>query len=66
MSRAVLLSTGAMTRDPVHELQGFLNGLAERGYAGGLTPEATAVRDDGALDPERPSQMAAVVNQLAS
>lgn len=48
------------------DLQGFLNGLAERGYAGGLTLEATAVGDDGALDPERLSQMAAVVNQLAS
>ena len=40
--------------------------LAERGYSGGLTLEATAVGDDGALDPERLSQMAAVVNQLAS
>jgi sugar phosphate isomerase/epimerase len=48
------------------DLQGFLNGLAERGYSGGLTLEATAVDDDGALDPARLSQMAAVVNQLAS
>ncbi len=29
------------------DLQGFLNGLAERGYTGGLTVEATAVGDDG-------------------
>jgi sugar phosphate isomerase/epimerase len=48
------------------DLQGFLNGLGERGYTGGLTLEATAVGEDGALDPERLSQMAAVVNQLAS
>jgi sugar phosphate isomerase/epimerase len=48
------------------DLQGFLNGLAERGYTGSLTLEATAVGDDGSLDPERLSQMAAVVNQLAS
>jgi sugar phosphate isomerase/epimerase len=48
------------------DLQGFLNGLSERGYSGGLTLEATAIGDDGALDPERLSQMAAVVNQLAS
>jgi len=48
------------------DLQGFLNGLAERGYSGDLTLEATAVGDDGALNPERLSQMAAVVNQLAS
>jgi len=48
------------------DLQGFLNGLSERGYSAGLTLEATAVGDDGALDPERLSQMADVVNQLAS
>jgi pyrroline-5-carboxylate reductase len=40
--------------------------LSERGYTGSLTLEATAVGEDGALDPERLSQMAAVVNQLAS
>ena len=51
MSRVVLLSTGAVN---------------PRSGAGGLTLEATAVGDDGALDPERLSQMAAVVNQLAS
>ncbi len=48
------------------DLQSFLNGLAERGYTGSLTLEATAVGDDGALDLERLSQMAAVVQQLAS
>lgn len=48
------------------DLQRFLNGLAERGYTGGLTLEATAVGDDGTLDPARLSQMAAVVVQLAS
>ncbi len=48
------------------DLQGFLDGLAERGYTGGLTVEATAVGDDGVLDPARMSQMAAVVTQLAS
>lgn len=48
------------------DLQGFLTGLMQRGYTGSLTLEATAVGDDGALDPERLSEMAAVVNQLAS
>ena len=48
------------------DLQGFLTGLVERGYAGGLTLEATAVAEDGGLDPARLAQMAAVVKQLAS
>jgi hypothetical protein len=38
----------------------------ERGYAGGLTLEATAVAEGGGLDPARLAQMAAVVKQLAS
>ncbi|HEX7256111.1 MAG TPA: TIM barrel protein [Gaiellaceae bacterium] len=48
------------------DLQGFLTGLVRRGYAGSLTLEATAVDDEGGLDPARLAQMAAVVNQLAS
>ena len=62
---------GAVRRDLLPgegrlDLQGFLDGLAERGYTGGLTVEATAVGDDGVLDPARLSQMAAAVTQLAS
>lgn len=48
------------------DLQAFLTGLVQRGYAGSLTLEATAVGDHGGLDPARLSQMAAVVLQLAS
>jgi sugar phosphate isomerase/epimerase len=48
------------------DLQGFLTGLAERGYTGGLTLEATAIDEHGGLDPKRLGQMAAVVIQLAS
>ena len=48
------------------DLQGFLDGLAERGYAGAVTLEATAIDDQGALDTARLAQMAAVVTQLAS
>ena len=48
------------------DLQGFLTGLVERGYAGGLTLEATAVDEEGRLDPARLAEMAAVVTQLAS
>ena len=47
-------------------LQGFLSGLVERGYDGAVTIEATAINDEGALDPERLAQMAAVVAQLSS
>lgn len=48
------------------DLQGFLTGVAERGYTGGWTLEATAIDDEGGLDSARLAQMAAVVNQLAS
>ena len=48
------------------DLQGFLTGLVERGYDRSVTLEATAVGDDGTLDPARLTQMAAVVTQLAS
>ena len=48
------------------ELQGFLTGLAERGYAGAFTLEATSIDDEGRLDPGRLEQMAAVVAELAS
>ena len=48
------------------DLQGFLTGLVQRGYSGALTVEATAVDNEGRLDPERLKQMAAVVIQLAA
>jgi sugar phosphate isomerase/epimerase len=48
------------------DLQGFLTGLVQRGYAGALTIEATAVGSDGQLDEARLSQMATVVNQLST
>ena len=48
------------------DLQGFLTGVVERGYARALTLEATAVDDEGQLDSARLSQMAAVVVQLAA
>jgi sugar phosphate isomerase/epimerase len=48
------------------DLQGFLSGLGERGYEGAVTIEATAIDDEGALDPDRLAQMAAVVAQLSS
>jgi sugar phosphate isomerase/epimerase len=47
------------------ELQGFLTGLAERGYTGAITLEASAITQDGALDEARLQQIAAVVQQLA-
>lgn len=48
------------------DLQGFLAGLVERGYQGGLTLEGTAIDHEGKLDPARLTQMASVVRQLAS
>lgn len=48
------------------DLQGFLNGLGERGYSGAFTLEATAIDPDGQLDPTRLTKLAAVVVQLAS
>lgn len=48
------------------DLQAFLNGLASREYAGAVTIEATAVDEEGRLDPARLTRMAAVVTQLAS
>ncbi|HEY8192929.1 MAG TPA: TIM barrel protein, partial [Gaiellaceae bacterium] len=48
------------------DLQGFLTGLDERGYAGAFTLEATAIDADGQLDSNRLASMAAFVTQLAS
>ena len=48
------------------DLQGFLAGLRQHAYTGGLTLEGTAVDDDGKLDPGRLTQMAAIVTELAS
>jgi sugar phosphate isomerase/epimerase len=48
------------------ELQGFLTGLAERGYKGAITLEANAITDAGQLDEERVQQIAAIVNQLSA
>ena len=47
------------------ELQAFLTGLVERGYAGAITLEGTAVTSSGELDEARLEQIAAVVQQLA-
>jgi sugar phosphate isomerase/epimerase len=46
------------------DLQGFLTGLVERGYEGGITLEASASAQ-GQLDEERLQQIAAVVKQLS-
>lgn len=48
------------------DLQAFLTGLVERGYTRAMTIEATAVDNDGRLDPARLTQMAAVAIQLAA
>jgi sugar phosphate isomerase/epimerase len=48
------------------DLQGFLAGLARRGYAGGFTLEGTSIDGEGKLDPARLTQMAAIVTELAS
>jgi sugar phosphate isomerase/epimerase len=47
------------------DLQGFLAGLAERGYNGAITLESSALTSSGELDPARLEQIAAVVRQLA-
>jgi sugar phosphate isomerase/epimerase len=47
------------------DLQGFLTGLAERGYEGAITLEATARTESGELDQARLAQVAAVVQQLS-
>lgn len=47
------------------DLQGFINGLLERGYEGGITLEATALGEEGKLDEARLQQIAAVVQQLS-
>ena len=47
------------------DLQGFLTGLVERGYEGGITLEANAITQGGELDEERLQQIAAVVQQLS-
>jgi sugar phosphate isomerase/epimerase len=47
------------------ELQGFLTGLAERGYKGAITLEANAITDAGKLDETRAEQIAAIVKQLS-
>lgn len=48
------------------DLDGFLTGLAERGYSGALTLEASAVDADGRLDAGRLERMAGVAKQLGS
>lgn len=48
------------------DLQGFLAGLAQRGYTGGLTLEGTSIDDEGKVDPKRLAQMAAIAAELAS
>jgi sugar phosphate isomerase/epimerase len=48
------------------DLQGFLSGLAQRGYPGAFTLEGTAIDGGCRLDAERLARMAAVVGELAS
>lgn len=47
------------------DLQGFINGLLERGYDGAITLEGNAVGPSGELDEARLQQIAAVVKQLS-
>jgi sugar phosphate isomerase/epimerase len=48
------------------DLQRFLTGVAERGYSGAFTIEATAIDGGGGLDQARLAQIAAVAQQLGS
>jgi sugar phosphate isomerase/epimerase len=48
------------------DLQGFLNGLTERGYSGAVTLEATALTPAGELDEDRLGQIAGVLKQLGA
>lgn len=48
------------------DLQGFLATLAERGYAGAITVESSAITAGGELDAEQLQKIAAVVQELAS
>jgi sugar phosphate isomerase/epimerase len=47
------------------DLQGFINGLLERGYDGAITLESNAIGQSGQLDEARLEQIAAVVRQLS-
>lgn len=47
------------------DLQGFLDGLLQRGYAGAVTLEASALTPSGELDQARLDQVAAAVRQLS-
>lgn len=47
------------------DLQGFVNGLVERGYDGAITVEGNALGESGKLDEARLQQIAAVVQQLS-
>lgn len=47
------------------DLQGFLAGLVERGYAGAFALEASAITQRGELDDNRLEEIAVVVKQLA-
>ena len=46
------------------DLQGFINGLVQRGYGGAITVEGNAVGESG-VDEARLQQIAAVVQQLS-
>jgi sugar phosphate isomerase/epimerase len=48
------------------DLQGFLTGLAHRGYGGSITVEGSGFTADGELDLARAQQIAAVVNHLSA
>lgn len=47
------------------DLQGFINGLLERGYDGAITLEGNAIGPSGELDEARLQQIADVVRQLS-
>jgi sugar phosphate isomerase/epimerase len=47
------------------DLRGFLAGLVERGYAGAISVEASALTQSGELDEARLGQIAGVVRELA-
>ena len=47
------------------DLRGFLDGLAQRGYSGAVTLEASALNAAGELDQARLDQVAAAVRQLS-
>jgi sugar phosphate isomerase/epimerase len=48
------------------DLQGYLDGLSQRGYGGAVTLEASALAQTGAIDEARLEQIAGVLKQLGA